>query len=135
MLIVPLTCFKTDGGQGAGCNGQCQRFQVNIVCCYKGRNTEVAVVVSLFCVTYSRIAFHASFPHLTNTNVILHSLAAYEATEWARNKKNNTNSDGTSASANGPGEQSNYDLFRLAARNLESSYTHSMDIQEKYGIL
>ena len=70
--------------------------------------------------------------HLPHT-LILFSLAAYEATEWARNKNYNNNGDSTNP--NGPGVQSNYDLFKLAARNLESTYTHSMDIQEKYGIL
>ena len=30
---------------------------------------------------------------------------------------------------------SNYDLFRLAARNTESNYSYSLDIQEKYGLL
>ena len=55
------------------------------------------------------------------------SLAAYEATEWAKNK----NAGNVSTEQ---GQQSNYDLFRLAARNMESTYTHSMDIQEKYNI-
>ena len=45
----------------------------------------------------------------------------------------NTNSN-TSSSATGT-KPSNYDLFRLAARNTESNYSYSLDIQEKYGLL
>lgn len=65
------------------------------------------------------------------------SLAAYEATEWAKQQKANsssgTNGNGN-ASGRNPGEASNYDLFRIAARNMGSTYSHSMDIQERYGI-
>jgi hypothetical protein len=57
------------------------------------------------------------------------SLAAYEATEWARQKKAQPGSSGSAS------QPSNYDLFKLASRNLESSYSYNMDIQEKYGIL
>lgn len=71
-------------------------------------------------------------------SLFLPSLAAYEATEWAKQQKANSSSGGGGNNiGNGgrnPGDASNYDLFRMAARNMDSSYSHSMDIQERYGI-
>lgn len=77
----------------------------------------------------------------------LFSLAVHEASEWLKQQEDNamkssnkvadgssnTNSN-TSSSATGS-MPSNYDLFRLAARNTESNYSYSLDIQEKYGLL
>ena len=87
--------------------------------------------------------FHHSF-HIALLRPI-YSMAAYEATEWARTQKEKQQQQqngGKSGSYGGGGaggaaaqaESSNYNLFRLAARNMENSYTHSMDIQEKYNI-
>jgi hypothetical protein len=69
-------------------------------------------------------------------------LASYEATEWAKRQRASQQQQepGNSSNAGGGGgdsgnQPSNYDLFRLAARNLDSDYSYSLDIQEKYGLL
>lgn len=92
-----------------------------------------------------------------------HSLAALELSEWRKqhsttkknhhykNKsKNNIDNDNGNKHLNENGnndndnndindddnsnEKLNYNLFKIASRQLESTYTLSLDIQEKYGI-
>jgi hypothetical protein len=66
-----------------------------------------------------------------------YSLASYEATEWAKRQRANQQGSSTGSASAGAGDSqpSNYDLFRLAARNLDSGYSYSLDIQEKYGLI
>jgi hypothetical protein len=90
---------------------------------------------------------------LNNIIIILcYSLAALELSEWRKqhsnknhnhhknnskneidkhlheNSKNDTNDDDDN------NEKLNYNLFKIASRQLESTYTLSLDIQERYGI-
>ena len=75
-----------------------------------------------------------------------YSLAVYEASEWLKQQEENAmkssnttaavdGASSTSSSSSTNTKPSNYDLFRLAARNTESNYSYSLDIQEKYGLL
>lgn len=86
------------------------------------------------------------------------SLAALELSEWRKQhsttKKNhhhknkskinidkhlneNSNNENDNNDINdddNSNEKLNYNLFKIASRQLESTYTLSLDIQEKYGI-
>lgn len=69
-------------------------------------------------------------------------MAAYEAKELSlqqKTKKDNGSGDITMNDTDNDNESqyhSNYGLFKMAAQHLEgsSTYSHSLDIQEKYGI-
>lgn len=64
-----------------------------------------------------------------------YSLASYEATEWAKRQRASQQGSSAGCAGGGDSQPSNYDLFRLAARNLDSGYSYSLDIQEKYGLI
>ena len=77
---------------------------------------------------------------------VFFSLAVHEASEWLKQQEDNAmkssnttaavdGASSTSSSSSTNTKPSNYDLFRLAARNTESNYSYSLDIQEKYGLL
>lgn len=67
------------------------------------------------------------------SNTFICSVASFEAAEWAKtHRKRNTAGNEMNEDE---GRPSNYDIFRLAARNLDSGMSYSLDIQEKYGLL
>ena len=85
--------------------------------------------------------------------IIYYSLAALELSEWRKqhsnknhyhNHKNNSkneidkylheNSENDTNDDDNNNEKLNYNFFKIASRQLESTYTLSLDIQERYGI-
>jgi hypothetical protein len=116
--------YQTDSRQGIGGDRHSQRIQVRVL------SSRVSPTPSLLHVSYAFSLYHVA---------VRHSLASYEATEWAKRQRasqvgsNSSNSAGSAGA--GDSQPSNYDLFRLAARNLDSGYSYSLDIQEKYGLI
>lgn len=96
------------------------------------------------------------YMEITHSLYSLYSLAALELADWKKqhlNKKsnnrnkninvnnienNNSNNDigndDDNINQNNSNRDSNYNLFRIASKQLESTYSVSLDIQERYGI-